>query len=302
LDIKVYSKNEVDDGARLFVDDIEHLGEIFFDMVVHQPKWGSEFAADIYRAFRFSKCYQAREAEISERAFKVCKDIYAQMTLSDKTENFFLTQLDEFGNAQQSFSTNDTSEESEQKLITKLVLRRIAIYCYCIGINRKSIAQLLSYGNLKKDIDDNNVKQVFLKLYFQTSEDVPFRILSEERRWLQNNMGIPIFEMSRILDAAVPILNQQLNKIVSALKKGKTFVVRKKYLDNQGRIVCLSIAHLKALVNSFLRKDNDAEFRDQIQYITFELAELLPHNDELRVLLNDIQKIEESGTRRDTRY
>lgn len=301
LDIKVYSKNEVDNGARLFVDDIEHLGETFFDMVIHQPKWGSDLAADIYRSFRLCKGFQAMEAEISERACRVCKDIYAQMTLAETNEDFLLTHLDEFGNAQQAFSAKDSAEESEQKLMTKLILRRIAIYSHCMGLNRKTIAQLLSYGNLKKDMDDNNVKQVFLKLYFQTSEDVPYRILSEERSWLQQEMGVPIYEMSELLNATVPILNQQVNKIVSQLKKGKSFEIPDKYLDNNGRIVCLSISHLKALVNTILRKDNDATFRERLQVIAFQLREILPHNEEVKELLKSIRKFDESETRRDVR-
>jgi hypothetical protein len=296
LDIKVYSKNEVDNGARLFADDMEYLGDNFFDMVAHQPDWKE--VGDIYKEFRLSKNFQVREKEISNRAYNVCKDIYTQVTLSEDVEDMFISLLAEFGDSQQEFTEKDTKEDTINKLITKLVRRRIALYCICIGINREVTAQLLSYGDRKKTIAESNQKQVFLKLYLKTSEDFPHRILSEERRWLQQEMGIPVYEMSHLLDATVPILNQLLNKIQSGLKPSAKFEVSKGYLDSKGNICCVSIIQLKALVNKLLGKNNDSQLRRQLMEITYNLLEVMPKSEDARLLAKALEKFEENENRR----
>jgi hypothetical protein len=287
LDIKVYSKNELDSGAKLFVDDIEYLGDHYFDLVVHQPDWKKD--GEIYRTFRLSNNFQAKEKDISQRAFTACKDIYATVFHSQNIDGLVFNLLSEYGNAQQNFTENDTDEEKEEKLITKLVLRRIALYCLSIGLNKDITAALINWGNTTKNISDSNSKQVYIKLYIKTASDIPHRILSEERRWLQQEMGIPIYEMSQLLDAALPILNQFLENIVNS-KPQKSFSIAKDYLDSQGRISCVSISQLKALVNKLLKQDNDLNFRDQIGDIVDELMVLIPNNKELKSLKKDIEK------------
>jgi hypothetical protein len=239
--------------------------------------------------------YYGIEGEISRRAKVAARDVYGQITLTEHDLEL-LSLTSEFGDAQQSIKgKDDTEDDTVKKLITKLVLRRIALYCLCKGISAENTAKLLMYGNTLAAITDSNKKQTISKLHLQTDTDIPYHILTEERTWLEKDMGIPVFAMRQTLDVTIDIVNQIINKPEN--KKKLKSLQSELPIDSNGNISALSVQELKVVVNKVLKVINPTEdgkeLRDELWNTAVKLIELLPgmkHPEELKKLIEDYER------------
>lgn len=304
VNVKVYSKNELDHGVKLFVDDIEYLGERYFDAVCNQPKqtdW-TKTTLPYYKKLRNDINFESIEADISKRAKIVTRELYSQITLQP-ADLKLISLTSEFGNAQQILQEKDTEEDTLKKLTNKLVLRRVALYCLCRGIEPDDVCKLVMYGNILQPISESNKKQTIRGLHLKTEEDIPYHILPEERAWLELDMGIPIFQFRQQLDATVDIVNQYLNQ--SKHEKIMKQVKNNLYLDAQGRFSALSVTELKAGLNKILKETYKTEegrkFLQDLLKLGEKMIDLMPGMENPKELMKALNLFEEKNVRNDTR-
>ena len=282
VDVKVFSKNELDRGVKLFVEDIEYLGEKYFDLVCSQPQQTDWFkkTKPYYVNFRNRVDFESIEKEISKRAKAACIEIYHEIVLKETNlDSLILTS--EFGNAQQDISGN--ADESLEKLVHKLILRRIALYCLCRGVSPDIIARLLMYGVTDREITVNNRKQVFSALHVQTATDIPYHILPEERFWLSDTMGIALFEMMNHLNQMLEIINQYLNQ--PEMKKLRDQIQLPIKGIDEPSFPAMSTKDLKVIIREiFNYKGKSIESNhllDNLRGLIYDLHGLLPEENNI---------------------
>lgn len=303
VDVKVFSKNELDRGVKIFVDDLEYLGEKNFEVVCNQPQqtdWQT-LTLPHYKLFRNHIDFKSIESDISSRAKTAVRDLYGQIAINPDEINL-ISLASEYGNAQQAVKGNTESEILE-KLSDKLVLRRVALYCICKGVEVDNVCKLVMYGNTLTEITEQNKKQTIRGLHLKPETDIPYHILPEERAWLEIEMGIPIFQIRQQLDVTIDIVNQFINK-----KDNKALlssVWNKLKLDNNGYLADLSINELKADLNKILKATyktaNGKKLMEELYEIAEKLIELMPEMKNPKELKSILDDFIEKGDKNDFR-
>lgn len=223
INVKVYSKNNVlsDSGARLFVDDLEHLGDRQFEVLCNQPKakvWHEDtekagkitnYALKPYYVFhRNHPTYESVEQELNIIAEKVAREM--EYALDDKANNFAPI-ISAKGNALTNMKGKLGDEYELFQL--KLLYRRIFYYLTLKGFNRDAISKLLHKGDTdsEKEMSEQLIKQIPYYLGIQTEGDIPYRLLVEEIYFLQTYMNLPLYEVAQMMDQTYAIINEYIN-------------------------------------------------------------------------------------------
>lgn len=206
LDIKVFSKGAiVKEGARLFVDEIENLGDKYYDAIINRPKAaGWENLKQYYAYYRISKDYDKLEDNICLHSSEITEEIKIAIHSKDslkqiKSISTYITE------AQVNFDNTtykNINETTLKKFYDKLIIRRVLIYMYLWDENSltevcellaKNLSSKLEYTNKQNKsgkTTNGNKKQIMTNCGLK-EEDIPINILSEEVNWL-DKMGVEI--------------------------------------------------------------------------------------------------------------
>lgn len=317
IDVKVYSKGGLlGGGHKLFVDDIEHLGEIQFEVIKSFPKsdtWSigqidkrgtkdetikSYPMMPIYVYHRKHKDYSVYEEEINKKAEKLAREL--EFILEKGNPLNFTSMTSIFGEATTTFK-NDI-EKDYPTFIKRLLFRRVFLYLLARGgFNKNAITSLIQYGKIlplevkvkksdamengknsaKKDnggfITESTIKNIIMNCAIAPESDLPYNILLEEKYFLHHYMQLPIYDMSKMLDQSQTLINSVLNK-ANGIELPEELM---NYTTGDNKeIVLTSIFELPIFIEKLLRHlKSDEErkiFIDTVNEIIMLLNNLLP--------------------------
>ncbi|MFN8353694.1 MAG: hypothetical protein U0Y10_04590 [Spirosomataceae bacterium] len=255
VNVKVYSKNGLSDGgAKLFVDDLEYLGDRQFNVLCSQPKattWHKNiekkdkiisYPLKSYYVFhRNHPCYESVENELNRDAEKIAREIEYAL---DAQSNSFAPIISTNGNALTNMK-GKLDEDEYAVFQLKLLYRRIFYYLLLKGFNRDAIARMLHKGDTdtEKEMSEQLIRQVPYYLGVQAEGDIPYRLLVEEIYFLQHYMSLPIYESALLMDQTYVIINEYINKHLAKSPHVKDEISRYLY-DGQVKAVSINEAHI----------------------------------------------------------
>ena len=306
VNVKVYSKNNVltENGARLFVDDLEYLGDRQYEVLCNQPKaklWheDTEKAGKItnyalkpyYIYHRNHPTYESVEKELNIIAEKVAREI--EYALDEKGNNFAPI-ISAKGNALTNMKGKIIDEYEVFQL--KLLYRRIFYYLTLKGFHRDAISRLLHRGDTdsEKDMSEQLIKQIPYYLGIQTEGDIPYRLLVEEVYFLQHYMNLPLYEAAKMMDQTYVIFNDYINRYLPQKIEAKEELAR--YVC-RGDIKAVSINEAHIILNkiSVILDPNLAQkLVDEIEEVISILSKGL---SKFKLLEDSAKKIEELRTK-----
>ncbi len=311
IDVKVYSKGGLlGGGHKLFVDDIEHLGEIQFEVIKSFPKsdtWAigqidkkgtkdetikSYPMMPIYVYHRKHKDYSVYEEEINKKAEKLAREL--EFILDKGNPLNFTTMTSVFGEATTTFK-NDLDKDYPT-FRKRLLFRRVFLYLLAKGFNKNAISSLIQNGKIlplevkvekseektkskqpsKKVkagfIAESTIKNIIMNCAIAPESDLPYNILLEEKYFLHHYMQLPIYDMSKMLDQSQIIINAILNKIIG---KELPAELHNYTSGESNEIVLTSIFELPIFIEKLLRVLESNEQRVIFIEAVNELIQLL---------------------------
>ena len=239
VDVKVYTKNVlVGQGYKLFIDDIEYLGERYSEVVNSMPQssiWtkgqtGSVPMKPIYIYHRQHPNYLINENRINSEAEKFARELESYLS-KIKSTNFTIGFSSVTGDVGATFNGN--MDKDYPRFIKRMIQRRISYYLQIKGYEKNEIASLIQYGkkiNIETDIKGDSTKQskktkekaavksgtlrnILFNLAIEFESDLPYNILVEEKQFLQNYMQIPIYDLGKYMDQTHILFNEELSKV-----------------------------------------------------------------------------------------
>lgn len=306
VNVKVYSKNNVltENGARLFVDDLEYLGDRQYEVLCNQPKaklWheDTEKAGKItnyalkpyYIYHRNHPTYESVEKELNIIAEKVAREI--EYALDEKGNNFAPI-ISAKGNALTNMKGKIVDEYEVFQL--KLLYRRIFYYLTLKGFHRDAISRLLHRGDTdsEKDMSEQLIKQIPYYLGIQTEGDIPYWLLVEEVYFLQHYMNLPLYEAAKMMDQTYVIFNDYINRYLPKKIEAKEELAR--YVC-RGDIKAVSINEAHIILNKMaviLDPNLAQKLVDEIEEVISILSKGL---SKFKLLEDSAKKIEELRTK-----
>ena len=237
INVKVYSKNGLlGGGTKLFVDDLEYLGDQYDEVVNNQPsatlwyepqykdKSNTEIKSHPLKPYyvyhRNSNDYISNEEKMNRLAEQVARE--AEFAL-DKCSNFNLgATLSIHGEITTTMKGNPEKEDAV--FMKKMLQRRIFFYLQIKGFDKDAIAKLLHTGDMRSEVSPAMIKAVMNMLAIQSNSDVPHHLLVEERFFLQNVMNIPIYQLSELTNQVHVIVNLIVSQYLNFNPKAQEYL------------------------------------------------------------------------------
>lgn len=214
VNVKVYSKGGLlGGGARMFVDDIEDLGNKIFETLLSLPTtavWKTQLKK-YYKWLRLECTYSDKiEQWVSDQAEAIILRLDHQLqsihnTTSKEDRYQRLNIPDPPGRSMENLPTEDEVDLEKLDLFKlRLAYRRVLIYYHIMGtIELNIVAKIFNYGSAAAKVIDNKGqeskdfeylggKKQVLSIQAISEGDIPFNILVEEKLWLKHKMGIQI--------------------------------------------------------------------------------------------------------------
>lgn len=276
LDVKVYSKGGLlGGGHRLFVDDLEYLGDLQYEVLTSKPHSTNWFQGQrktsipmksVYIAYRSHADYASWENEINIFAEKVARELEYLLD-KDQPLNFSsIASPTNHGNVSSTFP----GKNMEKDIITlkqKLKYRRVYFYLLLKGLDSNEIISILQYGKrlpiksseevkeLNKDkskksksdlpdyIEDTTIRNLLLNLSISKELDIPSGLLVEEKYFLQHYMYLPLDEVFGLMEQSQILINEMLNGAIDQLPD-----TMQQYVF-EGKIVLTSIFELPTFMD-----------------------------------------------------
>jgi len=319
INVKVYSKSGLlGGGAKLFVDDIEYLGNQYNEVVNSQPKaslWNEiqyvdkektkikSYSLKPYYVFhRNSNEYLTNENNINQQAEKVARELEFAL---DHSSNFnFASLVSIQGNATRTMKGEIELEYPDFQL--KLLQRRVFYYLILKGFDRDAISKMLHKGDSQSEMSESMIKQIPSMLAIQTETDIPYGLLVEEKYFLHHYMSLPIYNIAELMDQTYSIINSVLNK---HLKNCKTVTQKlKNYItedDDQISFGTVSMTEVHVVLDKVVdllikeNKDKEAQFLIlEIASLIDELKDLVPDKSKLKLSIRKIDSLNERIAKR----
>lgn len=314
INVKVYSKSGLlGGGAKLFVDDIEYLGNQYNEVVNNQPKatlWNEIQYIDkektkiksyslkpYYVYHRNNNDYLTIENFINQQAEKIARELEFAL---DHSSNFnFASLVSIQGNATKTMKGEVETEYPDFQL--KLLQRRIFYYLILKGFERDAISKMLHKGDTQSEMSESMIKQIPSMLAIQTETDIPYALLIEEKYFLHHFMNLPIYNIAEMMDQTYSIINSILSKQLK--NDGHIIEKLKKYLvvnDNQIAFGTVSMTEvhivLEKVVDALVKASKYIEAQNlisQIASIINDIKELVPDKEKLKQSIKVIDTLNE---------
>jgi hypothetical protein len=314
INVKVYSKSGLlGGGAKLFVDDIEYLGNQYNEVVNSQPKaslWNEiqfidkektkikSYALKPYYVYhRNSVDYLTNENNINQQAEKVARELEFAL---DTSSNFnFASLISIQGNATKTMKGEFEKEYGDFQL--KLLQRRVFYYLLLKGFERDAISKMIHKGDSQSEMSDSMIKQIPSMLAIQTETDIPYGLLIEEKYFLNNYMNLPIFNIAEMMDQTYSIINAVLNKHLKNIKS-ITKVLKNYCFENDNQIifgsVSMSEVHivLQKVFDLLVKENKNKEALNlvlEIASILEEIKNLVPDKNNLNYSIKKVHALKE---------
>ena len=303
INVKVYSKSGLlGGGVKLFIDDLEHLGTQFVEVLHNQPK-ASLWTEPQYKSANSGviKCYPFKpyyiyhrnnteylthEDDINKMAEKVARELEFAL---DKSSNFdFLSLSSIQGELTKTLKGKYDCEYNDFR--RKLLQRRVFYYLLIKGIDRDAIVKMLHKGEWDADITQMTIKAVMNMLAIQSTTDIPHNLLVEEKFFLHHYMGIPIYNMAELMDQTYVLINTILTDYFSdnekLYNKLRNYCVEQDGLISVGT-VSMSDMHVlvKKVVDELHKLNKFAEsihLIDDIANVFKKLQDIVPNKTLLK--------------------
>ncbi len=311
INVKVYSKSGLlGGGVRLFIDDLEYIGTQFAEVLHNQPKaalWTEpQYKSGIIKCYPFKPYYVyhrnnteylTHEDDINKMAEKVARELEFAF---DKSSNFDLLSLSSIqGELTKTLNGNYEGQYSDFR--RKLLQRRVFFYLLIKGIKRDSIIKILHKGEWEATIKKEMNKQVTTMLAIQSTTDIPHNLLVEEKFFLHNYMGIPIYNMAELMNQAYVLINNILTDYFSGneelYKKLGHYCVEQHGQISVGTVSMTDMHVLVKKVVSELQKLNKYEesirLIDDIACVLQKLQDILPKKTLLNNSLYELVSLKE---------
>lgn len=309
INVKVYSKvGLLGGGAKLFVDDLEYLGNQYSEIVNSQPKaelWNNNQYKDkektelksaslkpYYVFHRNNVDYLTNENKINQDAEKVARELEYAI---DKNSDFnFVSLLSIKGNTTSTMKGHLPETEYED-FILKLIQRRVIFYLLLKGFYPYSIYSMLRNGEkLELDFKDdkliNRLKATPNMLAIQAETDIPYGLLMEEKYFLQHHMNLPIYNIAEMMDQTYSIINSVLTKHLKGNKNIaetlKNYCCEKENQISFGTVSMAEVHIVIPKVVSLLIKENKIEVAklllEDILGVLYGISDLVPTNEKIK--------------------
>jgi CheY-like chemotaxis protein len=319
INVKVYSKSGLlGGGAKLFVDDIEYLGNQYNEVVNSQPKaslWREIQYVDkektkvksyslkpYYVYHRNSNEYLTNENNINQQAEKVARELEFAL---DHSSNFnFASMVSIQGNATKTMKGEIELEYADFQL--KLLQRRVFFYLILKGFDRDAISKMLHKGDSQSEMSESMIKQIPSMLAIQTETDIPYGLLVEEKYFFHHFMQLPIYNIAELMDQTYSIINAVLTK---HLKSDKSVVEKlKNYITGDDSnmsfgTVSMTEVHvvLDKVVDLLIRENKNNEAHClifEIGSLISDLKDLVPDKNKLKLTIRKIDALNEKIEKR----
>lgn len=203
INVKVFSKSNLAGAEALFVEELENLGEKYYDYLINQPTGAAWKNLKQYYAFyRNNKDYEKLEENICLHSAEIIEDIKKNIHSKDPIKQ--IKSISTYITESQSNFDNKTyqtiNESTLKKFYDKLIIRRVLIYMYLWDENSldqvcELLAKNLSTKSEKKEKEEKdktigNKKQIMTNCGLK-EVDIPVNILSEEKNWLET-VGVEV--------------------------------------------------------------------------------------------------------------
>lgn len=311
INVKVYSKSGLlGGGVRLFVDDLEYIGTQFAEVLHNQPKaslWTkAQYTSGIIKCYPFKPYYVYHrnnteyltyEDDINKKAEKVARELEFAL---DKSSNFDILSLSSIqGELMKTLQGKYEGEYNDFR--RKLLQRRVFYYLQIKGIEIDAIIKMLHKGEWDANVPQRTIKAVMNMLAIQSTTDIPHNLLVEEKFYLHNYMGIPIYNMAELMNQAYVLINNILTDYFSGneelYKKLGHYCVEQHGQISVGT-VSMSDMHVlvKKVVNElhkFNKYTESIRLIDDIACVLQKLEDIVPNKKPLKDSIRELIGLKE---------
>ncbi|MDI9337654.1 MAG: hypothetical protein QM539_04420 [Alphaproteobacteria bacterium] len=260
LNVKVYAKaGLVGGGIKLFVDDIEYLGEQYQEIVFNQPKaslWTENqysnaektklknFSLKPYYVYhRNHDTYLQNEDYLNITAEKLAREI--EYALDTDVQFNFASFVSIQGKVTKTLKGN--FEQEYPDFLLKLLQRRVFYYLQLKGFEIEEIIKMLHKGEHQEIMSESMLKQIPSMLAIQPQTDLPYHLLAEEKYFLSKYMNVPIYDMAEFMNQAYTILNDILDKYLN-FKNFNDYGLERYCIVKDGDIKMKSVSFSEAVI------------------------------------------------------